>query len=78
MISEGDNSSEHGVTCLSWNDCPFESPRLVVGGYSKMAVVWECVDNKWRQVLNLQYICTFMNLNGYAIDALIGLCTGRS
>lgn len=42
--------AEHGLTCLAWSDCPFELPRLVVGGYSKVAVVWTCEGNKWKQV----------------------------
>ena len=42
--------AEHGLTCLAWSDCPFELPRLVVGGYSKIAVVWMCEGGKWKQV----------------------------
>jgi hypothetical protein len=45
--------AEHGLTCLAWSDCPFELPRLVVGGYSKVAVVWMCEGNKWKQVCSL-------------------------
>ena len=46
-----DMDSEHGLTCLSWNDCPFEVPKLVVGGYSSKAVVWTCDSGtKWREV----------------------------
>lgn len=46
--------AEHGLTCLAWSDCPFELPRLVVGGYSKVAVVWVCEGNKWKQDLALE------------------------
>jgi nucleoporin SEH1 len=44
------NISEHGLTCLSWCDSPFESPRLAVGGYSKRAVVFVQNNGKWTQV----------------------------
>mmetsp|Transcript_9588 Transcript_9588/g.14435 ORF Transcript_9588/g.14435 Transcript_9588/m.14435 type:complete len:328 (+) Transcript_9588:106-1089(+) len=44
-----DHIAEHGVTSLSWSDCPFESPKLVVGGYSKLAAVWSCDNGKWAQ-----------------------------
>mmetsp|Transcript_22016 Transcript_22016/g.37189 ORF Transcript_22016/g.37189 Transcript_22016/m.37189 type:complete len:365 (+) Transcript_22016:54-1148(+) len=46
--------AEHGLTCLAWSDCPFELPRLVVGGYSKVAVVWVCEGSKWKQELALE------------------------
>ena len=26
-----ESSSEHGLTCCSWNDCPFESDKIAVG-----------------------------------------------
>ena len=42
--------SEHGLTCLAWNDCLFEPAKLAVGGYSKKAVVWT-FDGKWREVM---------------------------
>lgn len=50
-----DMDSEHGLTCLSWNDCPFEPAKLVVGGYSSKAAVWTS-DNgsKWREELILE------------------------
>jgi len=31
--------SEHGLTCLSWNECPFETEMLAVGGHSKRASI---------------------------------------
>lgn len=34
------SSSEHGLTCLAWCDCPFEPAKIAVGGYSKRAVVF--------------------------------------
>ncbi len=39
--------SEQGLTCLSWNTCPFESAKLAVGGYSCRAVVLSLVESKW-------------------------------
>ena len=33
------NKSEHGLTCISWNVCPFEPAKIAVGGYSMRAVV---------------------------------------
>lgn len=49
--------SEHGLTCISWDDCPFEPPKFAVGGYSKRVSVWTADNSsgaasKWRQVLN--------------------------
>jgi hypothetical protein len=43
-------ASEHGATSLSWSDCPFEAPKLVVGGYSRTAAVWTYEDSRWRKV----------------------------
>ncbi len=44
-------ASEHGLTCISWNDCPFEPAKLAVGGYSKRAVVLSLERNQLREVL---------------------------
>lgn len=41
------------MTCLSWSDCPFEHPKLVVGGYSKSAAVWTFEESKWQKELIL-------------------------
>eukprot|EP01041_Mallomonas_annulata_P012857 gene12857-27109_t len=42
--------SEHGITSLAWNECPFEPPKIVVGGFSKKAVIWACdTGGKWHQ-----------------------------
>lgn len=41
---------EHGLTSLSWSDCPFESPKLVVGGYNCCGTVWTHENNKWNLV----------------------------
>jgi len=47
--------SEHGLTCLSWCDSPFETPRLAIGGYSKRAVIWvQKGFNKWVEVIKLK------------------------
>lgn len=49
------SKSEHGLTCLTWNVCPFEPAKLAVGGYSSRAVVLtqDTNDNggptKWRE-----------------------------
>ena len=29
---------EHGLTCLAWNDNPFEPAKIAVGGFSRRAV----------------------------------------
>jgi hypothetical protein len=42
--------SEHGLTCISWNDCPFEPAKLAVGGYSKVARVYTLEGNTLQQV----------------------------
>jgi hypothetical protein len=47
---ETDRSTVNGVTSISWNDSPFEPPKLVVGGYSKMATVWSCNNGRWLKV----------------------------
>lgn len=39
--------SEHGLTCLSWNESPFEPPMIAIGGYSRRAVVWTQQNSKW-------------------------------
>lgn len=44
------NSSEHGLTCIAWNDCPFEPAKLAVGGYSKIARVLSVEKNTLREV----------------------------
>ncbi|KAJ1429829.1 WD40-repeat-containing domain protein [Ochromonadaceae sp. CCMP2298] len=41
--------SEHGLTCISWNDCPFEPAKLAVGGYSKVARVYTLEGNTLQQ-----------------------------
>eukprot|EP00607_Mallomonas_marina_P007910 CAMPEP_0182424008 /NCGR_PEP_ID=MMETSP1167-20130531/10133_1 /TAXON_ID=2988 /ORGANISM="Mallomonas Sp, Strain CCMP3275" /LENGTH=328 /DNA_ID=CAMNT_0024603469 /DNA_START=106 /DNA_END=1089 /DNA_ORIENTATION=+ len=49
-----EHDSDHGATCLAWNECVFEPPKLVVGGYSRYASIWKC-DNggKWHQEVTL-------------------------
>lgn len=46
----GGPRSEHGLTCMSWNDCPFEPAKIAVGGYSKRAVVLSLERNVLREV----------------------------
>ena len=41
--------SEHGLTCISWNTCPFEPAKIAVGGYSTRAVVLTLENNKWKE-----------------------------
>ena len=43
--------SEHGLTCLSWNECPFEPAKIAVGGFSRFAAVWTCDQKtgKWKE-----------------------------
>lgn len=44
------DSSEHGLTCCSWNDSPFEPAKLALGGYAKRLSIWTCDSaNKWSQ-----------------------------
>jgi nucleoporin SEH1 len=52
-------ASEHGATALSWSDCPFEAPKLVVGGYSRTAAVWTYEDSRWRKVSKQDYMSSF-------------------
>lgn len=52
-------SSEHGLTCIAWNDCPFEPAKIAVGGYSKIARVLTLEKNTLREVICLQPLrCT--------------------
>ena len=44
------NFSEHGLTCLSWNSCPFEPEKIAVGGYSKKAAVYSLEQNTFKEV----------------------------
>ena len=57
-VTGSSNKSEHGLTCLSWNVCPFEPAKIAVGGYSMRAVVLTqeaqagrvgSGGNKWRE-----------------------------
>mmetsp|Transcript_8172 Transcript_8172/g.13578 ORF Transcript_8172/g.13578 Transcript_8172/m.13578 type:complete len:273 (-) Transcript_8172:1027-1845(-) len=47
------NSSEHGLTCLAWNDCPFEPAMIAVGGYSKTARVYSFDRNTLKEECSL-------------------------
>lgn len=55
QTAAGSSKSEHGLTCLTWNVCPFEPAKLAVGGYSSRAVVLTQDSNdaggptKWRE-----------------------------
>jgi WD40 repeat protein len=44
------NCSEHGLTCIAWNDCPFEPAKIAVGGYSKIARVLSLERNTLKEV----------------------------
>lgn len=48
-------SSEHGLTCIAWNDCPFEPAKIAVGGYSKIARVLTLEKNTLREVSHTMY-----------------------
>jgi WD40 repeat protein len=73
------NKSEHGLTCLSWNVCPFEPAKLAVGGYSCRAVVLtqESADNgggggssnKWREE------CVLGETTGGVVRILLCYCS---
>lgn len=49
-VSRKRNSSEHGLTCVAWNDCPFEPAKLAVGGYSTVARVLSLEKNTVKEV----------------------------
>ena len=49
------NCSEHGLTCVAWNDCPFEPAKLAVGGYSKVARVLSLEKNTLKEVFILEW-----------------------
>lgn len=49
----GDQQQAHGLTCVSWNECPFEPFKLAVGGYSKRAVVLSIQGNTLKEVLSV-------------------------
>ena len=71
-IPGSDHAAEHGVTSLSWSDCSFEPPKLVVGGYSKLATVWTCDAGKWIQE------CTLDPHDGVVHDVAWAPVMGRS
>lgn len=57
--SSSGQDTEHGIASISWNESPFESAKIAVGTYSKIASVWTCdVGSKWREecVLGVYYI----------------------
>ncbi len=45
--------SEHGLSSLAWNDCPFEPGRLAVGGYSKRVVIYSVAETTLIEVCSL-------------------------
>jgi hypothetical protein len=48
--SSSGQDTEHGIASISWNESPFESAKIAVGTYSKIASVWTCdVGSKWRE-----------------------------
>ena len=54
-VSPGVEYDTHnGVTCLSWSECPFEPPKLVVGGNSGRAIVWSYNSGKWVEEVRLE------------------------
>jgi nucleoporin SEH1 len=48
--SASSSTSEHGLTCLAWCDCPFEPAKIAVGGYSRRAVVFTLERNNTLKV----------------------------
>lgn len=68
-----DMDSEHGLTSLSWSDCPFEPAKVAVGGHSSRAVIWTCdAASKWREELVLE------KQNGVIRDVAWAPTMGRS
>lgn len=73
----GGQDTEHGVTCISWNESPFEPPKLAVGSYSKKASVWTSDataggNGKWREE------CVLGEHNGVVHDIAWAPVMGRS
>lgn len=46
-------TSEHGLTSLAWNDCPFEPGRLAVGGFSKRVVIYSVAESTLNEVQSI-------------------------
>ena len=63
--------AEHGLTSVAWSDCSFELPRLVVGGYSKVAVVWICEGGKWKQVSGRCVVCSSFSWLSHSVTYAI-------
>lgn len=66
-------TSEHGLTCVSWNDCPFEAAKLAVGGYSKKVVVLSLERNN-----TMREECVLENHNNAVHDVAWAPAMGRS
>ncbi|RYH26716.1 hypothetical protein EON65_14150 [archaeon] len=42
---------DRGITCIAWNDCPFEPDKIAVGSSTKGAIVYSISsDNKIKEV----------------------------
>ena len=48
--------SEHGLTCLAWNESQFEPIKIAVGGYSRRAVVLAIDKNHVKEVDFIPFI----------------------
>lgn len=47
--SKSNDSVDHELTCISWNECPVEPAKLAIGT-SKYATIWGVGSNgKWRE-----------------------------
>lgn len=49
------DDTEHGLTCMSWNESLFEPPKLAVGGYSRRACVLSFESNSLKLVGKLLF-----------------------
>ena len=47
-VTGSDRESDLGLRCLAWNDSPFESAKLAIGGYSRRAAIWTDDNGTWR------------------------------
>jgi hypothetical protein len=49
--SSKSKAANRGLTCLSWNDCPFEPGKLAVGSSSRGVIVYTVEDSKLKEVI---------------------------
>ena len=66
-------ASEHGLTCVSWNDCQFEPARLVVGGYSRKAIIFRLEGSNLIEVMSSSIHVLRVNVTVVSFTSFVGV-----